>query len=153
MTICGFLILLLSCTTGEIIEGNKDNDVNPPALTLDMQVVEIVNREREKQKLAPLEIDESLMKSCDTRAKEIATKYSHTRPDETSCFTVIETPYRAAGENIAYGQKDAKTVMDGWMNSKGHRENILSADYTHIGVGCYERNKQLYWVQLFIQKK
>ena len=59
--------------------------------------------------------------------------------------------YRAAGENIAYGQRSAEQVMEGWMNSSGHRANILNAQYTAIGVGVYRSaSGTLHWVQLFI---
>ena len=163
--ICGFIFLLSSCikedvTIGdneneEIVNNNtnkESNDSDSPTVAMEKQVIKIVNDERAKLKLTPLQIDESLMKSCDIRAKETVTKFSHDRPNGTSCFTVIEISYKAAGENIAYGQKNAEVVMNSWMNSVGHRNNILDAGYTHIGVGCYESNNSLYWVQLFIQK-
>ena len=135
-------------------DGNEENsDTKPSTISMEKQVVEIVNNERAKRSLAPLLIDESLMKSCDIRAKETVTKFSHERPDGTSCYTVIEISYSAAGENIAYGQESAEAVMSAWMNSEGHRNNILSEIYTHIGVGCYESGNNLYWVQLFARKK
>ena len=56
----------------------------------------------------------------------------------------------AAGENIAMGQRTPKEVMNAWMNSKGHRENILNTSFDTIGVGCYEENGTYHWVQLFI---
>ena len=160
----GFSFLLSSCIKEEVSFGNNEeeetvnsnneenNDSDSPTVVMEKQVVKIVNDERAKLKLAPLQIDESLMKSCDIRAKETATKFSHERPDGTSCFTVIEIQYRSAGENIAYGQKDAEDVMKSWMNSVGHRNNILGESYTHIGVGCHEHNNRLYWVQLFIRR-
>ena len=152
--ICGFMFLFSSCITDEVIniKENKDDDYSTLA-KIENQVVDIVNSERAKLKLAPLQIDESLMESCEVRAKETATKFSHVRPDGTSCFTAIKISYSAAAENIAYGQKNAEAVMNSWMNSEGHRNNILGSKYTHIGVGCYEKNNVLYWVQLFIQKK
>ena len=146
------MLLFISCASAEITEGDEDI-VNSSTTDMEIQVVEIVNAEREKQNLTPLVIDESLMKSCDIRAKELVNNFSHTRPGGSSCFTSIETSYNAAGENIAYGQKNAQVVMTGWMNSEGHRKNILSDEYTHIGVGCYEKDNILYWVQLFIRKK
>ena len=146
------MFLFISCASAEITEGDEDT-VNLSTTDMERQVVEIVNAERAKLNLAPLTIDESLMKSCDIRARELVKNFSHTRPDGSSCFTSIETSYNAVGENIAYGQNNAQVVMDGWMNSKGHRENILSDKYTHIGVGCYKKDNILYWVQLFIRKK
>ena len=164
--IYGFIILFSSCIKEEVILNDNDeeeivnnitnkenNEDDSPTEAMEKQVVEIVNAERKKQNLAPLSVDESLMKSCDIRAKELVNSFSHTRPDGSSCFTSIETNYNAAGENIAYGQNSAQAVMTSWMNSEGHRNNILSDKYTHIGVGCYENGNRLYWVQLFIRKK
>ena len=150
-TICAFLLLISGCMVHEAMKSNKE--IEDYEEEMEMQVVEIVNRERAKLNLAPLLIDESLMKSCDIRAKELVTKYSHERPNGESFLTIITMPYRSAGENIAYGQKDAQVIMSSWMNSEGHRENILFEGYTHIGVGCYKKNNTLYWVQLFIQKR
>ena len=150
-TICAFLLLVSGCMAHEAMKSSKETEDYEEAM--EMQVVEIVNRERAKLNLSPLLIDESLMKSCDTRAKELVEKYSHDRPNGESFLTIITMPYRSAGENIAYGQKDAQVIMSSWMNSEGHRENILFEGYTHIGVGCYKKNNTLYWVQLFIQKR
>ncbi len=67
------------------------------------------------------------------------------------CVYLCGGSYRAAGENIAYGQRSAEQVMEGWMNSSGHRANILNAQYTAIGVGVYRSaSGTLHWVQLFI---
>ena len=79
----------------------------------------------------------------------------HTRPDGTSCFTVLDQNginYFSAGENIAMGYPTSESVVNGWMNSSGHKANILNSSFTHIGVGCYEENGYYYWVQLFIGK-
>ena len=88
------------------------------------------------------------------RAREIEGAFSHTRPNGSSFSTALKeqgASYRAAGENIAYGQRSAEQVMEGWMNSSGHRANILSAQYTAIGVGVYRSaSGTLHWVQLFI---
>ena len=150
--LCGLIILLSGCVKEEVSTKNED-DNNSPTAAIEVQVVKIVNDERAKHKLAPLQIDESLMKSCDIRTKEIVTKFSHDRPNGASCFSVIEIQYSAAGENIAKGQNNAEVVMNSWMNSEGHRKNILSENYTHIGVGCFENDNILHWVQLFIRRK
>jgi uncharacterized protein YkwD len=88
------------------------------------------------------------------RAEELIQSFSHTRPDGTSCFTAFDefgVDYRAAGENIAAGQKTPEDVVNSWMNSSGHRANILSENFTAIGVGVAEDvNGTLYWVQMFI---
>ncbi len=117
------------------------------------KVVKLVNEERAKQGLPALEIDESVQACANVRAKEIVKSFSHTRPDGRSCFTALSeggVSYRYAGENIAYGYNSAKAVMTGWMNSSGHRANILSKNFTKIGVGYYEKNGVKYWTQFFI---
>ena len=86
------------------------------------------------------------------RAKEIVSAFSHTRPDGRDCFTAMKeagVSYRAAGENIAKGQRTPEQVVDGWMKSDGHRENLLSADFGRLGVGYHVENGRTYWVQLF----
>lgn len=114
-------------------------------------VIEIVNKERAKVGRASLSMDESLMEACEIRAEELVEKYSHTRPDGTKCFTVLRGiyAYQAVGENIARGQTCPETVMYDWMNSEGHRANILNENYQDIGVGCYIKNGKKHWVQLF----
>lgn len=112
------------------------------------EVVRLVNIERAKNGLPELAQDEELGKATDIRAKELDTVFSHTRPDGTKCFTVLDEldiEYGWAGENIASGYRSPAEVVDGWMNSTGHRANILSENYTKIGVGFDDYN----WVQLF----
>lgn len=113
-------------------------------------VFQRVNQERSAAGLSSLTYCDALQGAADTRAREIITAFSHTRPDGTQCFTAFNVSYQAAGENIAYGYKSAASVMDGWMNSPGHRSNILSENFTQIAVGVVEENGVLYWVQLFI---
>ena len=116
------------------------------------QVYEIVNEERSKKNRDELEWDEDLAACAQERAEEIVEKFSHTRPDGSSCFTILkenDISYRSAGENIAYGQSDPEDVMNSWMNSSGHRANILNSNFERIGVGCYQDGYTLYWVQLF----
>ena len=117
------------------------------------EVVRLVNLERAKYGLAALKVNDLAVKGAEIRAKEITGLFSHTRPNGTSCFTVCKElgiSYRSAGENIAYGQRTPQQVVNGWMNSEGHRKNILSASFTSIGVGCYRQGNTLYWSQLFI---
>ena len=117
------------------------------------EVLRLVNAERAKTGLAPLVMDDGAVKVAHLRAKEIVQSFSHTRPDGRSCFTAandLGVSYRAAGENIAYGYATPERVVNGWMNSEGHRKNILSASYTKIGIGCYESSGVLYWSQFFI---
>ena len=110
------------------------------------QVIALVNNERRG---VPLSTFGALADAADIRAREIHQSFSHTRPDGTSCFTALSTIYlTSAGENIAAGQKSPEAVMDDWMHSEGHRQNILSDKYRHIGVG-YDASRP-FWTQEFI---
>ena len=117
------------------------------------QVVKLVNKERAKAGLAEVTLDKKIEAAALVRAKETEQSFSHTRPNGTSFSTALKeqgVTYRGAGENIAWGQKTPEDVMRAWMNSEGHRANILNAKFTKIGVGYY-RNAQgrNYWTQLF----
>lgn len=116
-------------------------------------VASLVNAARQDAGLSELELDADLCAAAQARAQEIAQSFSHTRPDGSSCFTILEEfgiSYRAAGENIAMGQRTPEEVMDGWMNSSGHRANILNGTFTSIGVGYYvDGAGAAHWVQIF----
>lgn len=117
------------------------------------QVLKLVNAERKKAGLNELVWDETVTTAAMTRSKEIEKSFSHTRPDGRGFGTAITDlgiTYRGAGENIAWGQKTPEAVMNAWMNSEGHRANILNPNFKKIGVG-YRTNSQgtTYWTQLF----
>lgn len=111
-------------------------------------VIELVNKERMDNGLQPLSVTEKMQQAVHIRRQEVKSYFSHTRPDGTSCFTVFgEVGVNAygAGENIAQGYNTPSSVMKGWMNSSGHRANILTAHFSHMGAGEVSRN----WVQMF----
>lgn len=110
------------------------------------QVMNLVNQERRNAGLNELKMDADLMEAAMQRAAELVFSFSHTRPSGQICFTVSD---KAFGENIAAGYWNADLVMNGWMNSEGHRANILREYYTSIGVGCFWYDGVGYWVQLF----
>lgn len=119
------------------------------------QVVELVNKERAKQGLPALKIDNELSKVARVKSNDMATNkyFDHTSPTYGSPFDMMKKfgiKYSTAGENIAMGQRTPEEVMKAWMNSDGHRANILNKNYTHIGVG-YVANGN-YWTQEFIGK-
>ncbi|MBQ3265954.1 MAG: CAP domain-containing protein [Ruminococcus sp.] len=117
------------------------------------EVLRLVNAERAAYGLSPLSMDDGAVQVAHLRAKEIVQSFSHTRPDGSSCFTAAKefgVSYRTAGENIAYGYPSPQQVMNGWMNSEGHRRNILSASFSKVGIGCYESRGVLFWSQFFI---
>ncbi len=116
-------------------------------------MIELVNEERAKRGLSPVTEDSGVSAAAAVRAQEITRSFSHTRPDGTSYNTVLNqsgVSYMGSGENIAYGQQTPAAVMNGWMNSQSHRDNILNGNYSKIGVGYYENAGGVkYWVQLF----
>ncbi len=121
-------------------------------LTYAEQVVNLVNAERSKEGLAPLTLNARVTAAAQVRAKEIVSSFSHTRPNGSSFATALKeqnVSYRRAGENIAWGQKSPEAVVKAWMNSEGHRANIMNAKFTSIGVGYYQVNGINYWCQLF----
>lgn len=111
------------------------------------KVLDLVNAERRKVGAPALTMDQELLDAAMLRAHEIKQSFSHTRPNGADCFSAA--PGRMYGENIAYGYSSPEAVMNGWMNSDGHRKNILNSSYRSIGIGCYEYNGTLYWVQCF----
>lgn len=118
------------------------------------EVLNLVNIERAKVGVQNLSLSATLMDGAAIRAQEITNYFSHTRPDGTNCTTVIENTYPSSynGENIAAGYYSAEDVINGWMNSTGHRENILRSSYSELGVGlAYDANSVYgyHWVQLF----
>ena len=114
------------------------------------EVIRLVNQERTQEGLAPLQTNDAIAKAAQTRASELPALFDHTRPDGSSCFTALDeagVTYWTAGENIAAGYATPEQVVEGWMNSPGHRANILGSSFTEIGVGYNSDGR--YWVQLF----
>ncbi len=110
------------------------------------EVLNIVNQRRAENGQSALAMDKSLLESAMLRAAEITVDFSHTRPNGDDCFSVDDLAY---GENIAYGFDSASSVMNAWMDSEGHRNNILRSSYKSVGIGCFYKNGTYYWVQLF----
>ncbi len=134
------------------------NDQNQGSIgAYESQVVALVNQERAAQGLSALKINTKLSQVAELKAEDLRDLgyFSHTSPTYGSPFDMMKQfgiSYTSAGENIAKGQKTPDSVMNGWMNSQGHRENILNANYTEIGVGYVtDRNGGTYWVQMFIR--
>ena len=132
-------------TTENIIEGSP----------FVQQVIGLVNAERTSRGLSALSgKNTGLANAAAVRAQEIKDYFSHTRPGEKAFSTVLNEhgiSYMGAGENIAEGQRTPDEVMNGWMNSQGHRNNILKPEFTSIGVGYYQDSSgRGHWTQLFI---
>ena len=149
------VILLLAVTVTMVFslpmpEADASGSWELPFSDFEWEVLRLVNRERAEQGLHPLAGHGALQKAADIRAEEIYQAFVivHSRPDGRSYDTVldeVEYPHSTSGENIAAGQSTPADVMSSWMESSGHRWNILRADVSRIGIG--ETN--LRWVQLF----
>ena len=137
----------------ETPDNNSTEDTTSDYHAYVLRVVELVNEARAEAGLNPVALAEDVTAAAQVRAVEIVTSFSHTRPNGTSCFTALEEAgvnYRGAGENIAWGQRTPEEVMAGWMNSAGHRANILNGSFTTIGVGYYQNASGVnYWTQMF----
>ncbi len=111
-----------------------------------------VNAARAQNGLSALTLDASMNRAAAVRAAELAQSFSHTRPNGSRGLTALNeagVSYRTAGENIASGQQTAQAVVSAWMNSSGHRANILSSSFGRMGVGQATIGGRTYWVQLF----
>lgn len=116
------------------------------------EVYEITNNYRSLVGVSSLTLDSSLVEAASIRAKELSDSFSHTRPNGSSCFTVLSElgiSYGTAGENIAAGYSSSQSVMEGWRSSSGHYQNIISSKFKKIGIGVNIINNQYYWVQIF----
>lgn len=122
------------------------------------QILDLVNAERSKQGLQPLKLHQTLNDVATIKSKDMRDNnyFDHNSPSYGTPFQMMKRfgiEYKSAGENIAAGQKTASEVMRSWMNSSGHRANILNGKYTHLGVGYATGGKYgTYWTQQFIQQ-
>lgn len=125
------------------------DEIKAIALDYEWEILKLVNIERAKEGRQALSMLPVLQEACDVRANDLEISYSHTRPDGSGFSTAIPSSFKVAtkGENIAIGQKSPAEVMEAWMNSSGHRANILNPLYGYIGVGYNEKAKA--WVQIF----
>ena len=116
------------------------------------QVLDLINQARAENGLQPLSWNSSIEAAAKTRAPEIVNTFEHIRPNGQSWSTALNIGYSTAGENIAAGQPNAQTVVNSWLNSPGHRANIMNADFNQMGVALYYDSNSEYkyhWVQIF----
>lgn len=122
------------------------------------KVVQLVNQKRAQAGLKPLAHNWELSRVARYKSMDMRDQgyFSHTSPTYGSPFTMIKSfgiSYRAAGENIAMGQSTPQAVVDAWMKSPGHRANIMSTQFTEIGVGyAFGGSGRHYWTQMFIAR-
>ena len=124
-------------------------------LSFEKEVVRLVNEIRKQHGLAELTYDWQLSRVARIKSEDMRDNkyFSHTSPTYGTPFQMMKSfgiTYRSAGENIARGQATPQAVVNAWMNSSGHRANILNSSFTHIGVGYAENGR--YWTQMFIGK-
>ncbi|MGN1081506.1 MAG: SafA/ExsA family spore coat assembly protein [Acutalibacteraceae bacterium] len=124
---------------------------------LEMQVIELINRQRSANGLQTLSYNRELCRAARYKSQDMIDKgyFAHQSPTYGSPFTMMQNfglKFSAAGENIAYGQETPESVMNDWMNSPGHRANILSAVYNQVGVGAAKAsNGTCYWTLMLIK--
>lgn len=125
--------------------------------SMEKEVIKLVNIERANNGLAPLKENWELSRIARYKSSDMITKnyFSHTSPTYGSPFKMINSfglKFSSAGENIAMGQRTPQEVVQAWMNSPGHRSNILNKSFTEIGVGlAKDANGNPYWTQMFIR--
>lgn len=141
-----------------IYPGQKINIPTVPEVTAyEKEVARLVNVERAKNGLPPLSYNWELARVARYKSQDMINRkyFDHNSPTYGSPFQMMKSfgiRYTAAGENIAYGQRTPQEVMNGWMNSSGHRSNILSKTFTQIGVGYAKDSAgRAYWTQQFIR--
>ena len=122
-------------------------------LSYEAEVIRLVNVIRRENGLGELSVNWELSRVARYKSQDMSDKryFSHTSPTYGSPFQMMKAfgiTYRHAGENIAYGYSSPQAVVNGWMNSEGHRKNILNPNFTQIGVGYVSQGG--YWTQMFI---
>ena len=129
-------------------------NMNVNADTIVDEVIRLVNVERSKEGLLPLTENILVTEVAMTRAQELIIDFSHTPPTGKTIAEMLndnDVDWYTWGENAAWGQTTPAQVVNSWMDSQGHRENILGSDYNQIGVGyTQDENGRYYWIQLFI---
>lgn len=134
------------------VQGSSSVSAGIQSSSAASEVVRLTNSARSKNGYAALVEDGALSEAAAVRAREIARSFSHTRPSGASFSSALSesgVSYLRAGENIASGQKSASEVVNAWMNSPGHRANILNSSYSRIGSASVNIDGTHYWVQLF----
>lgn len=114
------------------------------------EVLKLVNEERQERGLSTLKMDSKLTALAMERAKELSIYYSHTRPNGEAWYSIMKlSKGETYGENAAVGQITPASAMSDWMDSEGHKINIVNKNYKSMGVGCYKNGIYTYWVQIF----
>ena len=141
--------------------GNNTGSVsgNSTLIGNEGEVVNLVNNERQKKGLQALTINNDLSNVARTKSQDMANKnyFSHNSPTYGSPFQMMKSfgiKYSTAAENLAYsqGQTSVSQIFNGWMNSQGHKKNILNSEFTQTGIGIVKNSQgKVYWTQMFIK--
>ncbi len=164
LILCLSLVLSL-CVTGAWAAETNTAPQNICS-TQAWQVLKLTNKQRLANGLLPLSTFGLIQQAVDVRVSEVTKRFSHMRPDGTDPYTALTQvglSYSSSGENIAAGQTSPSSVMNAWMNSDGHKQNILDPVYTHVGIGYTNKPCTIVtetgvgqishgWVQLFMNK-
>ena len=167
--VCTLVLLLLVTTNLPLAYAANEADTAEPTASSELNTEEetkleafkeellvLINLEREKVGVEPLEGLELLYDMANVRAEEASIRFRHTRPDGTRCFTIFKQnalTYKAAGENLAYGYSQPGDIVKAWMNSPSHKDNILDPDFQFVGIGYYDNGRRVYSSLLFYTPK
>lgn len=145
--------VIINDKTNSVSENNEDQNA------LELQVVDLVNKQRALAELEPLSYSQDISDIAYLKAKDISDNnyFDHTSPTYGTVpemFAKYNINYYALGENIGQGYKTPEDAVNAWMSSPGHKDNILSAKYTEIGIGIYKDDKGVItWVQMFLKRR
>ncbi|EGT3850414.1 CAP domain-containing protein [Clostridioides difficile] len=145
-----------SDSTNKPDDNNNSGSTSESFSAYQKEVVDLVNIERAKAGLNPLTLDSSISNVATKKSQDMIDNnyFSHNSPTYGSPFDMLKKfgiSYKTAGENIAMGQKTPKEVVNAWMNSEGHRKNIMNPNFSKIGVGVAQKNGgSIYWTQIFV---
>ncbi|ENY8394324.1 TPA: sporulation protein [Clostridioides difficile] len=145
-----------SDSTNKPDDNNNSSSTSESFSAYQKEVVDLVNIERAKAGLNPLTLDSSISNVATKKSQDMIDNnyFSHNSPTYGSPFDMLKKfgiSYKTAGENIAMGQKTPKEVVNAWMNSEGHRKNIMNPNFSKIGVGVAQKSGgSIYWTQIFV---
>lgn len=150
------LFCLARTTDVKAEEGTEENKIYNLNITVERnydyakQVLELVNQERIKAGVGTVKMDEELTEAAMTRSKEITAVYAHARTNFLSMRTLVPV---IVMENAGCARNTPQEIMDAWMNSDGHKRNILDSSWKSVGIGCIKYKDTYFWIQLFSQKE
>jgi uncharacterized YkwD family protein len=150
--------LSIPTSSPELTSNQVKQETDSSLSEFEQEVIRLTNEERESRGLDSFDIAEDVSEVARVKSEDMRDDdyFSHTSPTYGSPFDMLRSfdiSYRSAGENIAAGQATPEQVVNSWMNSPGHRANILNSDFTHIGVGYAEGGSyRHYWTQMFISQ-